>query len=81
MVHIEEIDYKSDLTPQFLGLKEKYGQLDLFIHNAGVTVSLDPEEYFKINTQLTAEIVKSIEACDWIKSKGKLLHVEIVKNL
>lgn len=74
-LHIEAIDYRENIASQFNSLKESYGELDLFIHNAGVTVSLDPEEYFKINTQLTGEIVKSIETTGWVRNDGKLLYV------
>ena len=74
-LHIEVMDYRSNLEPQFQSLKKKFGDLDLFIHNAGVTVSLDSEEYFKINTELTGKIVKSVETCNWIKKEGKILYV------
>ncbi|MBC6400729.1 MAG: SDR family NAD(P)-dependent oxidoreductase [Ekhidna sp.] len=74
-LYIESIDYKGNLTDRFLEIKEKYGELNLFIHNAGVTVSLNPGEYFEINTDLSGKIVKSVEACDWIKDSGKILHV------
>ena len=74
-LHVARIDYKRDLVAQFLALKEKFGALDLFIHNAGVTVSLNPEEYLQINTELTGKIIQSIEACEWVKKEGKLVHV------
>ncbi|MDE0470403.1 MAG: SDR family NAD(P)-dependent oxidoreductase [Ekhidna sp.] len=73
--YIESIDYECDLIRCFSTLKEKYGKLDLFIHNAGVTVSLNPNEYFETNTDLTERIVKSVEACNWIKDSGKVLYV------
>jgi len=74
-LHIESVDYKGDLTGRFLKIREKYGELDLFIHNAGVTVSLNPMEYFEVNTDLTGRIVKLVEACNWIKDSGKILYI------
>ena len=74
-LYVEEIDYRSDIASQFQQLKEKFGTLDLFIHNAGVTVSLNPKEYFQINTELTGKIVKSVEACNWLSEAGKLVHI------
>lgn len=72
---IEEVDYRNNLGQQFANFKERVGELDLFIHNAGVTVSLNPKEYFEINTDLTREIVKAVEACHWVSNSGKLVHV------
>jgi len=74
-IEIEPIDYRGNILNQFKKLKEKHGEIDLFIHNAGVTVSLDPEEYFEINTRLTGKIVKAVEDNDWVKKDGKLIHV------
>ena len=72
---IENIDYRKELFSQFSQLKEKHGELDLFIHNAGVTVSLNSQEYFDINSKLSGEIVKSLETAGWVNESGKILYV------
>jgi len=72
---VEKIDYQGNLVSQFQNLKEKFGAVEVFIHNAGITVSLDPHKYFEINTHLTGKIIKAIEACDWLKDSGKLVHI------
>jgi len=72
---LESIDYKQPLPLQIQRIKEKHTDLDLFIHNAGVTVSLNPNEYFEINTSLTGKIIEAIEENNWLKNEGKLVYV------
>lgn len=74
-LHLENVNYREDLDAQFKYIKEKHGEIDLFVHNAGVTVSLDNQEYFDINTTLTGSIVKSVEDVKWIKEDGKVVYV------
>lgn len=72
---IECVNYTENLTTQFDKLKEKYGTLTYFIHNAGVTVSLVNEEYFKINVGLTAQVLSALEKTNWLPKSSKLLYV------
>ena len=74
-INLEAIDYRNPLDDQLKELKEKHGELDLFIHNAGVTVSLDNNEYFEINTNLTEKIIGEVEKSGLIKKDGKLVYV------
>lgn len=72
---LEHVDYRADISSQFRSLKEKHGEIDLFIHNAGVTVSLNSQEYFDINTKLTGSIISAVEENGWIKKDGKVVYV------
>ncbi len=74
-LHIQALDYQGDLQEQFDDLKNEFGILDLFVHNAGVTVSLNPSEYFEINTDLTGKIIHAVKATNWMKNEGKLVYV------
>lgn len=74
-LQIEKVDYGADIDTQFATLKKKHGTLDLFIHNAGVTVSLNAKEYFQINTKLTGAIVSAVEESEWVKKEGKLVYI------
>lgn len=66
---IESVDYKLPLSDQIEQLKSKHGALDYFLHNAGVTVSLDKSEYFEINTNLTQKLVAAIQRQNWLEGK------------
>ena len=72
---IENIDYTSNLDQQFSALKAKHGELTFFVHNAGVTVSLDNEEYFKINVGLAKSIVAALDKTLWLPKKEKLITI------
>lgn len=72
---IENIQYQQDLSEQLSSLKSKYGELTYFIHNAGVTVSLDNEEYFKINGGLTQKILDALVQSGWLPTSSKLIYV------
>ena len=74
-LHLEQIDYREDLNHAFQSIQEKHQKVDAFIHNAGVTVSLDNQEYFKINTDLTNKIVSAVDSSAFIKDSGKIVYV------
>lgn len=72
---LEYIDYHSELPAQFESLEAKHGELTFFIHNAGVTVSLDNDEYFRINVGLTEKIINALSESTWLPKKEKLIYV------
>lgn len=72
---IENLNYTSDLKGQFQSLKEKHGELTYFIHNAGVTVSLDNDEYFRINVGLTKSLIEALGKSEWLPKSNKLIAV------
>lgn len=69
---VETINYASQkhIDNSFDALKKKYGQFDAVIHNAGLTVSADRNAYFKINSQLTAELLAGCVARDLLEKTG-----------
>ncbi|WP_420317681.1 NAD-dependent epimerase/dehydratase family protein [Ekhidna sp.] len=73
-LHIKEVHYKGDLTEQFLSLKSEVGQLDYFIHNAGMTVSLKNEEYYQVNVGLTTLICDSLRTSKLLKKDGVFVY-------
>ena len=72
---IERINYLDDLDTQFDLLKSRHGRVDFFIHNAGITVSLNKSEYFDINTHLTGRILKSAKNSVWLPEDGKFIYL------
>ena len=72
---IEQLDYQNDLDAQFTRLKDQYGTLTYFLHNAGVTVSLDNEEYFRINRGMTKSVLEALEKSDWLPETNKLIYI------
>ncbi len=74
-LHLEPVDYRTDLEAQFQALNERHGSLTYFIHNAGVTVSLDNDEYFKINVGLAKAVVNALAKSGWLPKEHKLINV------
>lgn len=72
---IEDIDYSSDIEKQFQALKQSHGELTYFVHNAGVTVSLDNDEYFRINVGLAKTITQGLNSSLWLPKKHKLINI------
>lgn len=71
---IATVDYKQELSVQFQQKLDEFGKLDLFIHNAGVTVSLNKQEYFDINTVLTQNILAALKTSTWL-NEGKFIYM------
>ncbi len=74
-IGIHQINYKDQLSEQIKSLKEKIGEVDYFIHNAGLTVSRKKEAYFDVNTQLTKEIIQAIKETKLLSKNGKVIYV------
>ena len=72
---IEYVDYSLELDKQFEALKSKHGELTYFVHNAGVTVSLNNDEYFSINVGLARSIVQALTESVWLPKKNKLINI------
>lgn len=72
---IFKIEYHNDLTAQFLMIKKKIGQVDYFIHNAGLTISLNSKDYFRVNTELTKEIHLATKNIALLKNSGKFVYI------
>ncbi len=68
------IDYK-EISKELLSIKEKIGEFDFFIHNAGKTTSIKREDYSNINTHLTGRLVDAISEVSFLNDKGKLVYI------
>ena len=68
------IDYRSDLIQQFAEFQKESEQIDFFIHNAGVTVSLRNEEYYQINVGLTKAITEALNTTGFLKKTGTFVY-------
>lgn len=75
--HIRVLNYQSqsELEKELLLLKQKFGTLDLIIHNAGLTKSTDRASLFDANQHNTQRLAKSIVACGMLSSGGKFIYV------
>lgn len=51
---------KDELTKQFIDFKNKFGEIDYFIHNAGVTKCINPTDFEKVNYQYTANLIDAL---------------------
>lgn len=67
---IHKLDYSALLDSQFSKLSSSIGPLDFFVHNAGMTVSLDNEEYYDVNVGLTKKIINALETSHLLKKDG-----------
>lgn len=57
------------LTNQLREFKEKNGKIDYFIHNAGVTKSINQDDFEKVNYQYTANLIDALIAANCIPDK------------
>lgn len=71
---IHHLDYRNDLSGQFSNFKNEIGQLDFFIHNAGMTVSLKNEEYYQVNVGLTTAITIALNSSELLVNDGKFVY-------
>lgn len=74
-LQVFHISYSDTIKEQFAALIESSGAVDCFIHNAGLTVSRQKEQYFTVNTHLTKSIVDAVAQSGLLKSDGKLVYV------
>ena len=72
--HLHQLDYKTDLSSQFSELCQSNGPVDFFLHNAGLTVSLENQEYYDVNVGLTEKIVDAIQASSLMKEEGVFVY-------
>ncbi|WP_421763395.1 NAD-dependent epimerase/dehydratase family protein [Ekhidna sp.] len=68
------VDYRQDLDEQFSTLRERIGDLDFFIHNAGMTVSLKNAEYYQVNVGITTAITEAVLTSKLLKSTGRFVY-------
>ncbi|MFK7951611.1 MAG: NAD-dependent epimerase/dehydratase family protein [Ekhidna sp.] len=69
------INYSKNLTSQLEELRIDTGFIQYVIHNAGLTVSLDKNEYFQINTFLTEKVLSSIKESKILSDEGKFIYI------
>lgn len=73
-LHVKNVDYRKDLASQFADIKQEAGQVDFFLHNAGMTVSLKNEEYYQVNVGLTTGICDALGEIDLLKDDGTFVY-------
>jgi len=56
-------------------LTTEFGLFDLFIHNAGLTNSLDTAPFFEVNVGLTKFIVKGLNSINALKVSGRIAYI------
>ncbi len=71
---IHEVNYRASLETQFSEIKSEIGNLDFFIHNAGMTVSLNNDEYYQVNVGITTSITEALLATGLLKKKGRFVY-------
>lgn len=71
---LHHVNYNENLTDQFSVLKDSIGDLDFFIHNAGMTVSLKNEEYYKVNVGITTAITEALLDSKLLNPKGRFVY-------
>lgn len=60
-IHVIDYTSSNSISNSLREIIEEYGFVDYFLHNAGLTVSSKKENYFKVNSTLTHNILKSIK--------------------
>ncbi|MEO9870136.1 NAD-dependent epimerase/dehydratase family protein [Ekhidna sp.] len=68
------VNYRDVLVDQFVKIKNEVGDLDFFIHNAGMTVSLKNEEYYQVNVGITTSITESLVSSQLLKVAGRFVY-------
>ena len=71
---IAPIDY-GQIESELKAIKEKVGEFDFFIHNAGKTTSIKRADYTNINAKLTSRIVDAISEVKFLGTNGKLVYI------
>lgn len=56
-------------------LKSTAGEMDLVIHNAGLTKSISSEQFFETNVGITSKLVKSLVEAKTFSKIGKICYV------
>lgn len=74
LLRVHQIDYAS-IAEEIEELTKVVGQIDLFIHNAGVTTSLHIQEYFEVNVSLTKQLLHSLKNTSLLSGNGKFIHI------
>ncbi len=74
---IETFDYsdKEAIQKSVTVILSKYGRIDALIHNAGLTVAINPEHYFKINTTITEHLLSAVKKNSFIKKDGFWIQI------
>lgn len=74
-INFIDFDYSDvdRLTQQFLAFKKENGRIDYFIHNAGITKSIDISDFETINYQYTVNLIDALIAADCIPKKFILI--------
>lgn len=73
-LHLHAIDYRKELSETFLSIRQTAGNLDYFIHNAGMTVSLKNEEYYDVNVGLTKRVAEALKTAGWLLPEGIFVY-------
>ncbi|WP_425392895.1 NAD-dependent epimerase/dehydratase family protein [Ekhidna sp.] len=73
-LHLKTVDYRKELASQFSDIKKEAGQIDFFLHNAGMTVSLKDDEYYQVNVGLTTTICDALLETDLLKDDGTFVY-------
>ena len=71
---LHTVNYKEESGNQFTKIKGETGDLDFFIHNAGMTVSLKNEEYYQINVGITTTITEALLSSKLLKETGRFVY-------
>ena len=71
------LDYSSvaALTNTFNLIRAEHGDLDVIVHNAGLTKSTDVEKFYQINLGLTCTVIEAIKNSGILGDQGKFAYV------
>ncbi len=73
-LRIKTVNYQGGLSKQFSEVKKEAGQVDFFLHNAGMTVSIKNDEYYQVNVGLTTSICDALVETGWLKDDGVFVY-------
>jgi len=74
---VQPLSYASEpqLIVELNSLKDRFGKIDLVIHNAGLTKSVDRASLFEVNQHTTIRLAKSIVSSGLLSPGGKFIYV------
>lgn len=69
---VQQINYQDDSLAKTIA---DLGEIDLFVHNAGLTSTLRKNDYYRVNTELTSRLLEEIKASNSLSGEGKFIFV------
>lgn len=74
-IHFVDFNFsdKDKLTQQLKDFASEHGKFDFIVHNAGITKSINVDDFDKVNYQYTRNFIEALQAADVVPQKFLLM--------